>query len=124
MTAGEIRDIENNPSLVENSYMFMKNIRGTVAYLKNQLYSLLAMFKALGPPTLFMTLSADDMHWKELGSLLNGLDDGDLQNSRNVHGVKKDPLMTAIHFERRFDALMKHVVKRHSTLRKNYRLFC
>lgn len=81
VTAGEIRDIENNPSLVENSYMFMKNIRGTVAYFKNQLYNLLAMFKALGPPTLFMTLSADDMHWKELGSLLNGLDDGDLQNS-------------------------------------------
>lgn len=24
--------------------------------------------------------------------------------------MRKDPLMTAIHFERRFDALMKHVI--------------
>ena len=110
VTAGEIRDIENNPSLIENSYMFMKNIRGTVAYFKNQLYNLLAMFKALGPPTLFMTLSADDMHWKELGCLLNNLDYNDVSNESNFHGVKRDPLMTAVHFERRFDALMRHIV--------------
>ena len=90
--------------------MFMKNIRGTVAYFKNQLYNLLAMFKALGPPTLFMTLSADDMHWKELGCLLNNLDYNDVSNESNFHGVKRDPLMTAIHFERRFDALMRHIV--------------
>lgn len=38
-TAGQIRNIERNPSLVENSYMFMKNIRGTVAYFKNHLYN-------------------------------------------------------------------------------------
>ena len=52
--------------MLQNSYMFMKNIRGTVAYFRNALYDLLDMFRSLGPPTLFMTLSADDLHWPEL----------------------------------------------------------
>ena len=32
------------------------------------------MFKCYGPPTLFMTLSADDLHWTELGMALKNLD--------------------------------------------------
>lgn len=75
---GEIRDIENNFFLVENFYMFMKNIRGIVVYFKNQLYNLFVMFKVLGFYILFMIFFVDDMYWKELGSLLNGFDDGDL----------------------------------------------
>lgn len=58
-------------TLLQNSYMFMKNIRGTVAYFRFQLYNLLAMFKALGPPSIFMTLSADDLHWPELSMAIN-----------------------------------------------------
>lgn len=53
--------------------MFMKNIRGTVAYFRNQLYNLLAMFKAIGPPSIFMTLSADDLHWPELSMAINDI---------------------------------------------------
>lgn len=36
------------------------------------------MFKVLGFFILFMIFFVDDMYWKELGSLLNGFDDGDL----------------------------------------------
>ena len=49
--------------LREHSFMFMKNIRGTVAYWADILNDLLATVKCLGPPTLFVTLSADDNHW-------------------------------------------------------------
>lgn len=52
----------------------MKNIKGTVAYFKNVLYDILAIFKSLGPPTLFVTLSADDLHWPELGMTLQNID--------------------------------------------------
>ena len=56
--------------LREHSFMFMKNIRGTVAYWADILNDLLATVKCLGPPTLFVTLSADDNHWPELKMLL------------------------------------------------------
>lgn len=72
-TASDVRSRHIDPENVRNSYMFMKNIRVTVAYFKNALYNLLAMFRSLRPPTLFMTLSADDMHWPELGMLLEDL---------------------------------------------------
>jgi hypothetical protein len=42
--------------------MFMKNIYDTVEYFRSMY--LLATFRLLGPPTLFMTLSAEDL---ELG---------------------------------------------------------
>lgn len=71
VTAGDIRNCAYNDTLLQNSCMFMKNIRGTVAYFRNQLYNLLAMFKALGPPSIFMTLSADDLHRPELSMAIN-----------------------------------------------------
>lgn len=73
VTAGDIRNCAYSDTLLQNSYMSMKNIRGTVAYFRNQLYNLLAMFKALGPPSIFMTLSADDLHWPELSMAINDI---------------------------------------------------
>ena len=110
VTAGDVRNIQENSSLKENSYMFMKNIRGTVAYFRNQLYNLLSMFKTLGPPTIFMTLSADDLHWPELGMSLFDVEYDDAVNKNNFEGVISDPLITATHFERRFQSLMKHII--------------
>ena len=64
LTAGDL----TNPSSesLNNSYMFMRNIRGTAAYWKDQLLDLLARINTLGPPTFFVTLTANDMHWPEL----------------------------------------------------------
>ena len=39
ITAGQINDLKNNPDLLENSYMFIKDIRRTAAYWKNTLLS-------------------------------------------------------------------------------------
>lgn len=89
----------------------MKNIRGTVAYFRNQLYNLLAMFKALGPSNIFMTLLADDLHRPELSMTINGVSFDEAEKRGNCFdSMRKDPLLTAIHFERRFKALMKYVI--------------
>ena len=110
-TAADVRSRNNNPEILQNSYMFMKHIRGTVAYFRNALYDLLAMFRCLGPPTLFMTLSADDLHWPELGMLLDNLSyEEAIQKQSFFCSMRSDPLMTAIHFDRHFTALMKFVV--------------
>ena len=106
-----MRARNDNPDILQSSYMFMKSIRGTVAYFRNALYDLLAMFRSLGPPTLFMTLSADDLHWPELGIILENLSYNDAVNKGSfMSSMRSDPLLTAIHFERRFSALLKFVI--------------
>ena len=66
LTASDIQNLDNNSEIISNSYMFIKYIRGTAAYWKNNLLDLLTMFKSLGPPSVFITLSANDMHWPDL----------------------------------------------------------
>ena len=53
----------------DHNVMFMKNIRGTAAYWADILGNLLATVRCLGPPTLFVTLQADDNNWPELKNI-------------------------------------------------------
>ena len=70
------------------------------------------MIKTLGPPSLFVTLSANDMHWPELIMTLTCCSFENALNDRNaLKYVKKDPYLTALHFQRRFKALLKYVIK-------------
>ena len=53
---------------------------------------------------------ADDLHWPELGILLESIDYHEAARKASFLGsMCEDSLMAAIHFERRFDALMKYV---------------
>ena len=51
---------------------------------------------------------ADDLHWPELGILLESIDYHEAASF--LGSMCEDSLMAAIHFERRFDALMKYVI--------------
>ena len=102
-------DSEDNPDVIQNSYMFAKQIRGTAAFWKNKLMNLLAMIKCLGPPTIFVTLSANDNHWPELAMMYTGLPFDEVQNANLQDNIKQDPLLAAIHFERRWNALLKYL---------------
>ena len=54
---------------------------------------------------------ADDLHWPELGMLLESIDYHEAARKASFLGsMCEDSLMAAIHFERRFDALMKYVI--------------
>ena len=54
---------------------------------------------------------ADGLHWPELGILLENIDYHEAARKASFLGsMCEDPLMAAIHFERRFDALMKYVI--------------
>ena len=54
---------------------------------------------------------ADDLHWPELGILLESIDYHEAARKASfLGGMCEDSLMAAIHFERRFDALMKYVI--------------
>ena len=54
---------------------------------------------------------ADDLHWPELGILLESIDYHEAARKASFLGSRcEDSLMAAVHFERRFDALMKNVI--------------
>ena len=54
---------------------------------------------------------ADDLHWPELGILLESIDYHEAARKASFLGsMCEDSLMAAIHFERKFDALMKYVI--------------
>ncbi len=78
---------------------------------KSSLYDLLSMFKTIGPPTLFVTLSADDLGWPELGMLLKNISYEEVYtNQGNFQHLHHDPVLSATHFYRRYKALYKHVI--------------
>ena len=54
---------------------------------------------------------ADDLHWPELGMLLESIDYREAARKASFFGsMCEDPLVATIHFERRFYAMMKCVV--------------
>ena len=54
---------------------------------------------------------ADDLHWPELGILLESIDYHEAARKASFLGSRcEDSLMAAVQFERRFDALMKYVI--------------
>lgn len=70
LTAQDLQLSEINTQLNENSFMFMKKTRGTVAYSRNTLLNLLAVKRNIGPTSLFITSSANDYRRKELAMTL------------------------------------------------------
>ena len=110
--AGDLLDMNNNPDIKPNSFMFLKNIRGTVAYWADILSNLLSTVKRLGPPTLFVTLSADDCNWPELKMILYKISYYEaLFKGPCNDALRKDPLLASLFFERRWKALLKYILK-------------
>ena len=62
LTASDLREMSNNPELSDSCYGFMHNMRGTIVYWQRAKMDLLAMFRTLGPPTFFITLTTDHMN--------------------------------------------------------------
>ena len=69
LKAGDLRGTVK-ADIIEDSYVFMRQIRGTPAYWRNELMNLLARIRTLGAPTWFITLSAADLQWPDLFNLL------------------------------------------------------
>ena len=112
LTAGDL----TNPSSesLSKSYMFMRNIRGTAAYWKDQLLDLLARINTLGPPTFFVTLTANDLHWPELFMLIKPTLTSDavaqMSPGEKLELLRRHPLEAVMFFERRLDSFQKNVI--------------
>ena len=120
LTAGLLRGpLDDNPELRENCYSFMKDIRGTQAYWNSVKIQLFVMFRTLGPPTFFITLSADDNNWVDLmivliksrGQNLSEEEAANLSSSEKRNLMRSNPVVTARHFAHCFQSFVKEVIK-------------
>ena len=55
----------------DNTFSYIKLVKGDPAYRKQFLYDVLAMAKQLGITTYFLTLSSADLRWEELPYIIN-----------------------------------------------------
>ena len=112
-------DLNENPEIKENCYAFMRNIRGTAAYWQRAKLDLFAMFRTLGPPSYFITLSADDMNWPDLMYVLAKRDGQNLTDEQVLEMTKSErvrllcayPVIVAQHFNHRFHSFLNYILK-------------
>lgn len=90
----------------------MKNLRGTAAYWKSELSKLMAKIRSLGPPTFFMSLSANDINWvdniKFISPTPSNEDIEKMSSAEIMKLIKENPIASSIHFNNRCEAFLRH----------------
>ena len=122
-TAGYIIKDNMGESLVklDEGYRIFRTIRNSPQYWENQKKEVFAMIRQLGLPTLFLSLSANDLHWPELIITLGKLVDNkdyteDLENDRltwqtRSRLVQSDPVTCVRHFDHRVTQFIATILK-------------
>ena len=89
-----------------DAYCFLKNVPGSPAYFQRVTYDVLAMFRQLGLPTWFLTLSAGDMQWPDViqtsahqyGIILSDEDVSMMSFDDKSRCLRQNPVTAACHF--------------------------
>ena len=122
-TAGYILKDNMGESLVklDEGYKIFRTVRNSPQYWENQKKEVFAMIRQLGIPTLFLSLSANDLYWPELISTLGKLIDKkdyseDLKNETlswqtRARLVQSDPVTCVRHFDHRVSHFIETVLK-------------
>ena len=122
-TAGYILKDNMGESLVrlDEGYKIFRTIRNSPQYWENKKRDVFAMIRQLGLPTLFLSLSANDLYWPELIITLGKLVDKkdyteDLRNNKlswqtRSRLVQSDPVTCVRHFDHRVSKFIEIVLK-------------
>uniref|UniRef100_A0A1X7UC67 Helitron helicase-like domain-containing protein n=1 Tax=Amphimedon queenslandica TaxID=400682 RepID=A0A1X7UC67_AMPQE len=113
------REARNRAVISENvrndkAYAFLKSVRGSPAYNKRTFYDLLAMVRQSGTPTWFLTLTAADMKWLDLISVIarqHGVTYTDKDINRlsfddKFNWIRCNPVTAACHFQYRLHTFL------------------
>lgn len=114
VTRAMLNDKEFIRDCMEKNLSFLKSIPNSMQYWQDRKRDLFAMMRQLGKPTVFLTLSANEIRWPGLLSVLHRLSDSykDVQNvealsrSMRCHLVNEDPVTCCIVFNKLVDILM------------------
>ena len=122
-TAGYILKDNMGESLVrlDEGYKIFKAIPNSPQYWENQKRDVFAMIRQLGLPTLFLSLSANDLHWSELivalGKLVDGndytaaIESNTLSWETRSRLVQSDTVTCVRHFDQRVSQFIETILK-------------
>ena len=122
-TAGYILKDNMGDSLVrlDEGYRIFKTIRNSPQYWEYQKKDVFAMIRQLGIPTLFISLSANDLHWSELivslGKLVDNedyteaIENNTLSWETRSRLVQSDPVTCVRHFDHRVSQFIQTILK-------------
>ncbi|XP_062713898.1 uncharacterized protein LOC115261586 [Aedes albopictus] len=117
ITRANINDREFMEQCIERNLSFLKSIPNSVQYWQQRKKDLFAMMRQLGKPTMFLTLSANEMKWPHLLNLLHRLAEGysgndlmdplqELTALQRATLVNDDPVTCCIYFNKLVDTIM------------------
>jgi PIF1-like helicase/Helitron helicase-like domain at N-terminus len=112
-----VKKIQGRDGAVEDVHLVMRSLRGSGAYWKQALNELIGQIRCLGPPTWFITLSCNDLHWLDMIKALL-IADNDARKDEDEPNIVIDdvqklieqyPVVVSRHFMRRIKAFMKFI---------------
>ncbi|GBP70865.1 hypothetical protein EVAR_53529_1 [Eumeta japonica] len=113
VTRRMLEDPEFLIEFVVQNLAFMKSVPNSVQYWASRKRDLFAMLRQLGKPTIFLTLSANEVRWLILLNLLLKLSNKypgkvaeDLNTSERCNLVSDDPITCCIYFHKLVGTLM------------------
>ncbi|XP_028036181.1 uncharacterized protein LOC114247409 [Bombyx mandarina] len=114
ITRGMLEDTEFMKEYVMQNLAFMKTVPNSVQYWASRKRDLLAMIRQLGKPTALLTISANEIRWTKLLTILlklskkyPGKTAKDLDTSERCALVSDDPVTCCIYFYKLVGSLMK-----------------
>jgi hypothetical protein len=120
ITRKQIEDRQFVEECVEKNFAFLKSLPNSVVYWQNRRNDLFAMLRQLGKPTMFLTMSANEVRWPNLVCTLHRLNDyykhiadvtaqnvlDKLTISMRSHLVNEDPVVCCVYFNKLVGTIM------------------
>ena len=118
LTASDVKTRMEDLVRTDLSISFLQKVRGSPAFFQKMFYDLLGMIRYLGPCTFFVTLSAADLKWPDLYSVLSAQrgtrftseEIARLTYIEKCDMMRLNPVTVARHFDHRLDGIMKHII--------------
>lgn len=118
ITRAQLKDREFLESCIERNLSFLKSIPNSVQYWQQRKRDVFAMIRQLGKPTMFLTLSANEIRWPHLLSILhklaNGCNDAGaadimerLTALQRAMLVSEDPVTCCVYFHKLVNVVMQ-----------------
>lgn len=113
LTRRMLEDKQFLDNCVEKNLTFLKSVPNSVQYWSSRKRDLFAMIRQLGKPTMFLTLSANEIRWPKFLDLLNklskrypGLNGETLNRSQRCTLVSEDPVTCCVYFQKLVNCIM------------------
>ena len=121
VTVGQLKDPDmlHDIFIKDQAFQFLQQVRGSPTYWQHAQYELLAMVRAKGVFTWFLTLSCADLQWPETiqsialqyGKVLSEKDVQDLSYEEKCAWLRQNPVIAARQYDHRLQSFFRDVIQ-------------